>query len=163
MASAKSRQRPSPAAPGAERLARVTQVAFVLALAMVLARATMSEMLRDPMSTAVGIRMPGPATSIGIDLLLCVPALLVLGRRVADPAYALRWSWSLPVMGAAGAWAALSVAWSADKFAAAVGAANLVGSMALLWAMVQLVRSWLRLRIVAGAAAAVVGHGLAHN
>jgi len=138
----------------------VTGLAFVLALALVIARGTMDEVLRDPFEPRPGMeaspRAPGPATSLGLDLLCAAPALLVLARRVIDPTFALRASWAHLLLLGAGAWAACSVAWAGDKFAALVASSNLVASALLLWAMSQLVRSWLRLRMVAGAAAAVL-------
>ena len=53
-------------------------------------------------------------------------------------------------MAALGAWAVLSTLWSADKFAALVSSVNLLAAMAALWAAAQVVRSWLRLRVLAG-------------
>jgi O-antigen ligase/tetratricopeptide (TPR) repeat protein len=116
----------------------------------------MSEVLRDPLPVAPGAelagREPGPVTSLGIDLLLCVPALLVLARRSADSGYVLRGRWSVALWGAVALWAAASTLWASDRFAAAVGAAHLVGAAALLWAGAQLVRSWRRLRFLIAAA-----------
>jgi O-antigen ligase len=131
----------------------MTQAAFGLALAMVIARCTLLEALRDAFSVTPGTKPyplgPGPASSLALDLLCCVPALLILLRRVVDKGYVLRWSGSqillLPLIG----WMALSIRWADDKFAAMISTANFVGAMALLWAACQLVRSWLRLRMVA--------------
>jgi len=138
-----------------DRWSVVTHVAFVLAVGLAVARTTITEYLRAPMDISPGAelapRAPGPATSLGIDLLLCVPALLVLARRVGDPSYRLRHFWSAALAGGLALWTAASVGWSADKFAALVGAADLIGSLAMLWAAAQLVRTWLRLRIVAAA------------
>src|SRR4051812_30265840 len=73
---------------------KLTQAAFVLAVAVVIARATMSEVVRDPFPITPGAdptpRAPGPTTSLVLNLLLCVPALLVLLRRVMDPEFRLR-------------------------------------------------------------------------
>lgn len=135
---------------------RLTQVAFLWALVVVCARAMMLESLRDPFDPLPGgeaaPRIIGPASSLLLDLLCCAPALLVLGRRLIDPTYVIRWSWSHLAMGALAAWMALSVAWAGDKFAALVQAASFISALVLLWSATQLVRSWGRLRLVAAAA-----------
>ena len=134
--------------------ARLTQVAFVLALAVVFARATMLETVRDPFDVVYGAdaapRAPGPAASLVLDLLCCLPALLVLTRRLVDPCYNLRFAWSHVAFALFALCAAVSSFWAADKFVALVTGAHIVAAAALLWATAQLVRSWLRLRLVAG-------------
>jgi O-antigen ligase len=145
----------------------LTQWAFALALAVVLARCTMLEALRESFAITPGTKPyplgPGPASSLALDLLCCVPALLVLARRAVDRNYVLRWSWSqvllLPLIG----WMALSIRWADDKFATMVSTANFVGAMALLWAAGQLVRSWLRLRTVAAIAFGLLLLSLAYG
>lgn len=132
----------------------LTHLAFALALALMIARAMMSETIRDafdvvPSSTAAP-RGPGPASSLFLDALCCLSALLVLLRRAIDRQYILRLTWSHALFIALAFWATLSVAWATDKFTAIVSAAHVVAAAAMLWAMTQLVRSWLRLRIVAG-------------
>ncbi len=58
----------------------LTQIAFVLAISAVCARAMVLEVLRDPFDlmtgSSVGPRQCGPGCSIWLDLLCCVPALL---------------------------------------------------------------------------------------
>ena len=131
----------------------LTQVAFALALAIVIARCTILEALRDAFAVTPGTKPyplgPGPASSLALDLLCCVPALLVLLRRAMDKGYVLRCTWSQILLAPLIGWMALSIRWADDKFAAMVSTANFVGAMALLWAASQLVRSWLRLRMVA--------------
>jgi O-antigen ligase len=75
--------------------------------------------------------------------------LLVVLRRVLDREYVLRWTWSHVLLAAFALWGCLSPLWAGDAFAAMIGSAHLVGLAALLWAGAQLVRSWLRLRLVA--------------
>src|SRR5438046_9979564 len=92
--------------------ARFTQFAFLLALAIVIARATITEQLRDstdvvPLTTGqvAAPKAAGPATSLTLDLLACVPAMIVLVRRVIERrGYALRMSSSLALLGAFALW-----------------------------------------------------------
>jgi tetratricopeptide (TPR) repeat protein len=135
---------------------RLTQFAFLLAIILVIVRATMSEVVRDeilPIPNTTGTPMtPGPATGLFLDLLFCLPALLVLVRRFVDSSYALRFAWSHVAMLLLGAWTLLSVTWASDKFIAIVNAAHWAAALVLLWAASQLVTSWLRLRILGGVA-----------
>src|SRR3954453_2829456 len=132
----------------------LTHVAFILVIALVFARCTFLETVRDPVEPRPNMdmapRAPGVTASLVLDLLCCLPALLVLTRRVIDRTYVLRRSWTHALFGALALWAVLSPIWAADKFDAAVTAPHLLAAAAMLWAMTQLVRSWLRLRIVAG-------------
>ncbi len=132
----------------------LTQIAFVLSVALVIARMMMLESLHDPLDALEATTQPpracGPAGSVVLDLLCCVPALLVLLRRVVDKAYIIRLSWAEALLGAFAAWALLSPIWAANKSQAMVLSLHLVAAAALFWATAQLVRSWLRLRIVAG-------------
>ena len=143
-------------APTTTRLELLTRVAFYLALVVVAARVGMQETLRDPLPIGPGSlaapKAAGPATSLFFDLLCCVPALLILLRRVMDSTYVLRWGWSHLLMGALGIWGVASRFWAADKFAAMVSSADLAAGFVLIWAATQLVRSHARLRIVAGLA-----------
>lgn len=133
----------------------LTRAAFLLALALVIARATFGESLRDPFTPAPGAEAPprgaGPAATLVLNLLACVPALLVLARRALDRSLRLRGSWATCFMAFLAAWALLSTFWAGDRFAAVVSASTLAAAVALLWAGSQLVRSWRRLRLVAGA------------
>src|SRR5438045_111942 len=76
----------------------LTQPAFVLAVALVLCRGMMNEVIRPDSNPAPGVvaapQVPGPATSLGLDLLCCLPALLLLARRAFDPNFSLLTSWS---------------------------------------------------------------------
>jgi len=134
----------------------LTQIAFGLALAVVVARCMAMETIRDPLPVSVGSTpVPlgtGADSSLILDLLCGLPAILVLVRRCTDKTYRLRGSWSLALLLPLVAWMGLSVKWADDKFACIVSACNFAGAMALLWAMTQLVRSWMRLRMVAGLA-----------
>jgi O-antigen ligase len=145
-----------PAVAGRARtdwLGRLTEAAFLLALVVVGARALAHEFLRDtfevlPSSPFVP-SAPGPAASLLMDLLCCLPAVLVLVRRAIDRAYVVRVAWSHLPMALLAGWMALSTLWAADRFAAFINAANFISALVLLWSMTQLVRSWLRMRIVA--------------
>jgi O-antigen ligase len=133
----------------------LTQLAFILAIGLTLARGMNQESVREPFSalesSTPAPRACGAAGSMVLDLLMCLPALLVLLRRVLDKNYIVRFTWAEALLCAFAGWAVLSVAWAGDKFDALVESSHLVAAAALFWAMAQLVRSWLRLRIVAGA------------
>lgn len=169
MARSKKSKPPEPYhEPSAGRFVWLTRAAFVLSAALVLARSTMLETLRNPLEVYPGAEPvpqgPGAATSLILDLLCCMPALLVLARRAIDTTYSLRFAWSFVPLALLGLWTACSVAWAGDKFAAAVGAFHWVAACAFLWAAAQLVRDWLRLRLVAafcvGLLLVQVGQGL---
>jgi O-antigen ligase/cytochrome c-type biogenesis protein CcmH/NrfG len=134
----------------------LTQVAFALGLAIVIARLTTVEMLRDPWPIVPGAeavpRGPGPATGLVLDLLSLLPAILVLARAAVDRDFQLACRWSFVSMFALGAWAVISTKWADDKFAAVVTGSHLLASFCLLWAFAQLVRDWTRFRVVAGIA-----------
>ncbi len=133
----------------------LTQVAFVLAIALVVARGFMLETLRDAFDLSAGTLIApkgcGPAGSVVLDLLCCLPAILVLLRRVLDKTYIVRFTWAEGLLALFAAWALLSTLWAGDKFQALVLAFHLIATASLFWAMAQLVRSWMRLRLVAGA------------
>ena len=139
---------------------RLTQAAFFLSLVLVIARAAMQETFRGDALPAPGSpaapATPGPATSLLLDLLCCLPALLVLARRLVDSNFALRLAWSHLLMFMLAAWTLASVLWSSDKFAAAVAAFHWVAAIGLLWSTSQLVRSWVRLRLVVATAFGVL-------
>lgn len=143
-----------------ELAAWLTRVAFVLSLGLVIARATMMEVLRDPMNITAGAsavpRGPGPGTSLVFDLLAWTPALLVLGRAMIDRAFSVRFTWAHALLAALAVWAMLSTLWSADRFAAAVSAFHFVSAAVFLWSASQLVRSWQRLRLVGGVCAGLL-------
>lgn len=128
----------------------LTQIAFVLALALVLARATTGDFSKnrsEPLTSAAP-RVGGPAASIGLDLLCCLPAILILSRRVSDRTYVLRWSWSVAGLAALALLGLASTIWASNKFWAMLSGFHLMAALAMLWAASQLVRSWLRFRMV---------------
>lgn len=124
----------------------LTQIAFGLLIALVLARATM---LEAPSQAGETVRGAGPTASLVLDLLCCVPAFLILTRRLFDRTYVVRWTWSFVLMGLLALWMALSVRWSAGRFQAATSASHVIAGLVVLWSAAQLVRSWQRLRLVA--------------
>src|SRR5688500_3976963 len=92
----------------------LTQIAFVTALGLMVARGTISSTTRSAGEAIVANapRGAGAASGLGLDLLCCVPAILILARRVADREYVLRAAWAvLPLAGLA-AWGLLSVIWA---------------------------------------------------
>jgi O-antigen ligase len=136
--------------------ALATRVASVLMLGVMVARATTTDVVREAWAATPGSPAggsgAGPCTSLVLDLLSAVPALLVLARRAFDRDYRLvarRSHWLL--LGLAG-WMAASAGWADDRFAAVVSAGSFIGGACLLWAASQLVRSWDRLRVVAAVA-----------
>ena len=76
---------------GSGSLAWITDVALFMTVALVLARGMMLETLRDAFQVEMGSqpvpRGPGAATSVILDLLCGLPALLVLLRASLDPAF----------------------------------------------------------------------------
>ena len=131
----------------------LTWIALGLALALLIARGTMQEFLREPFDVRPGSqampRSAGPATSIGLDLLCCLPALLVLLRRSIDKSQTLRSPLSFIPLALLTGWMLLSTSWAADQFGALVTACHWAAAMAMLWAAAQLVRDWVKLRLVA--------------
>src|SRR4051794_31235438 len=134
----------------------LTQAAFVIIVALVLARATMLETLRDPFEASPSAepvpRSFGAGPAVVLDWLAFVPALFIVARSLLDRSYALRLAPSVALLIALALWAAMSPFWSNDRFVAVVGAAHFAGGVAILWAMSQLVRTWQRLRLVMAAA-----------
>src|SRR5256885_6452727 len=130
-------QSTAPAAPLPPRGLWLTRAAFVLTAALVVARSTMLETLRNPLDILPGAepvpRGPGAGSGVVLDLLACLPALLVLARRAIDPAYALRFAWSLVPMALLALWTVASVAWAGDRFAAAVSGFHWLAACVLLW------------------------------
>jgi O-antigen ligase/tetratricopeptide (TPR) repeat protein len=142
--------------PAIDWRAMLTQIGFGLALALVAGRCMVMETVRDPFDVRVGgsptVLGAGANTSVVLDLLCCLPAILVLARRCLDKTYTIRWSVSLLLLAPVAAWMALSVKWADDKFADVISTCNFLAALALLWSMAQFVRSWARLRIVAAVA-----------
>lgn len=138
----------------------LTRAAFGMSLAVVLARATMLEVLRDPLDVAAGAqaapRGPGPAAGLVLDLLAWAPALLVLARGAIDRSFRVRLSWAGGLMLLLGAWTVLSTTWADDKFAALVSGFHFLSAAVFVWSASHLVRSWRRPRLVAGACFALL-------
>jgi tetratricopeptide (TPR) repeat protein/predicted membrane protein len=131
---------PRPGAPG------LCQLALIILVSVVIARATMLEGLRDPFGVSPNSqpypRGAGPAAGLVLDLLCCVPALLLLPRP----------SLSCVLYLLLGLWTAASVLWADDQFAAAVCAAHVIAAVAVLWAAARIVTDWRRFRLVAAIA-----------
>jgi len=131
----------------------LTQWAFVMMVALVIARALMAEVLRDAFDAVPkgesSPRGPGAATSLVLDMLSWVPAMLVLVRRVIEKDYTIRLRASHVLIGLFALWAVVSTLWASDKFAALVTGVHMLTAAIVIWSTTQLVRSWLRLRLVA--------------
>ena len=141
------------AAPPPPPTPRLHTVALVILLSTVVGRAVMMQNLRDPFNVAPGSQpyptsSAGPAAAIVLDLLCCVPGLLILLSRTLDRKSLTAPSWAARLFGALAALALASGFWAADKFAAVIGAADLVAAFAVLWAAAQLVRGWGPFRLV---------------
>jgi O-antigen ligase/tetratricopeptide (TPR) repeat protein len=134
----------------------ITRVAFTLTLALVIARALMSETIRSGFDVVPNgmpaPASPGPGATLFLNALCCLPALLVLARRALERQYTLRWTISQVLLALLALWSAASVAWSADRYTALINASTLIAAAVLVWSTQQLVRSWTRLRLVAGVA-----------
>jgi hypothetical protein len=137
----------------------IDRLALLIALAVVIARCTMLETIREPLEMTAGAaaspRGAGATSGLVLSLLAAVPALLVLLRRMIDPTFAIHRTFAIAGLMLAGGWAVASALWAADAFAALLGAFNWLSAMTLAWAVAQLVRGPSRRRLVAG-----VGVGL---
>src|SRR5688500_17864927 len=71
-----------------DRWAWLTHAAFALSIGLVIARATILEIFRNPADVVPGggpePRGAGATTTLLLNLLCCLPAILVLARRVLD-------------------------------------------------------------------------------
>lgn len=134
---------------------RLTQAAFVISLALVCCRLLMGESIRNSSDLSAGgaraPASPGAACGIVLDLLFCIPALLVLARRAFDDHFRLLFFWSYLPMALLALLTALSPLWAADRFAAAVSASHVCCALIFIWSSSQLLRSWIHLRLTAGA------------
>jgi O-antigen ligase len=150
----------------------ISRVALGLAIALVVARATMTQQLRDPFDVQPGSQVKAPrvlgaAGSVLLDLLMCVPAVLVLVRSSVDRTYMISFT-RVHLFGfALAAWIVISTFWASDRFAAAVEATHWGAAIVLLWAISQLVDSWTRLRLVAaacfGTLLVLTAHGMVYR
>lgn len=146
--------------------ARVTTFALALALGLVLARCMMQEGLHEPPplpGQEILLRSPGAMATTVLDLLSFLPAVLVAGRALFDERFKLRWPMSVGVLALLAIWAIVSMAWAADRYAAAVSAGKLLGGAAIAWAVVQCVRDWRTFRIIAACAGGLLAVLLAHS
>ncbi len=132
---------------------RINWFAFGLVLSLVITRGTMQEFLREPFEVLPGSDIvphaAGPTASLGLDLFCCIPALLVLSRRLIDKSIPLRTPRSLIPLALLSGWMLLSTVWAADKFGALITACHWSAAMAMLWTAMQLVTDWRKLRLVA--------------
>src|SRR5277367_2595125 len=99
----------------------ITRIALGIAIALVVARATMTQMLRDPFEAQPGTlpapRGLGAAGSVLLDLLMCLPAILVLVRSAIDRSCLISFT-RVHVLGfALAAWIVMSTFWASDRFA----------------------------------------------
>ena len=160
VAAAAAKAPPRAGEPAGRWPVMISRFAFILTLALVIARALMSETVRESLDVTPGGMAapagPGAAATLFLNALCCLPAILVLVRRAVERPFVLRWTWSQVLLALLAVWAALSVAWSADKFTAVVSASTLVAAAVLVWSTAQLVRSWTRLRLVAGVCAGLL-------
>lgn len=135
---------------------RLTQAAFFISLVLVICRMTMQEVFRGDAPPLPGGQVEpafaGPTTGLVLDLLACLPALLVVARRLVDARFTLRLAWSHLAMLLLAGWTVASVLWASDKFAAAIQSAHWSSALVLLWSTSQLVNSSLRLRLLASVA-----------
>ena len=144
------------AASNRDPLAPITLVAFVLMLALVAARCTFSEWAGEVSTvanTGVDTGGPGVTTTIVLNGLCLLPALLVLVRRAIDAQYVLRWQPAHVAMFGLVGWITASAIWASNKPDALLSASTWWAAAAVLFAAGQLVRSWARLRPVLGLAA----------
>lgn len=147
---------PSPNRPTPTWILRLDQFALALSFAIVLARTTTLEAVRDPFDANPGVllgpRGPSAATMLLLNVLCAVPALLVLFRRVADRTFTLRRSLGNVLMIGLAVLAGVSFLWASDKFAAVVMGSTWAAALVLAWSISQLVRTWKRVRLAAGVA-----------
>lgn len=98
-------------------------------------------------------RAAGPGVGVVLDCIAMLLALLVFLRASVDRSWRLRQTWSVAPLALLALWALASTAWASDKFAAAVSGSAWLGAAATVFVFAQTVRTWARLRIVAGVAA----------
>lgn len=129
---------------------------ILVGMSVVIARATMLETVYEQQLPLPGQAAPplgaGPAASIALSFLACVPALIALARRAIDRSFVLTHATTHVFMLALAGWAVLSPFWAGDQFAAMTGSITLFGALALIWGMAQLIRDWGRFRLAVGVA-----------
>ncbi len=133
---------------------KLSAIALTLAMSLVLARGMLLEVIREAFSVTPGqdlvLRAPAAATSVVLDLLCYLPALIVCARAVFDERFKLRWSASVAFLAGLGVLAIASIFWSADRFAAGVSSSRLLAGAVILWSIIQTVRSWASFRMFCG-------------
>ncbi len=138
----------------------LNRIALVLTLAILIARLTMLETLRDPSAvspnTSIPPRAPGANTSVLLDWLSLLPAVLICLRAGLFSRLALVGSAAAVALAGVAAWAVLSTAWAGDKLAAVVGAFHLVSLATVFWTILQLTRDWLSLRLLAAVSVGIL-------
>lgn len=138
----------------------LTRIAFGGAIVLVIARALLPQYLRDteplaPLATGEPLptRAAGPAVGVILDSLTLLLAVFVLLRATMDREWRLLRTWSILPLALVALWAFASTAWASDKFAAAASASTWLAAAGLVFVFAQTVRTWSRLRVVAGIAA----------
>jgi len=135
---------------------RLTLVALIVALTVVIGRSTFVEASReriDPSSQGQPApREAGVTSGLVCDLIAGAAALIALAARAARPGEVNRSSLACVLGTLLGVWAAASFLWADDKFAAIVHAADLLAAMCVIWTAAQCVTTSTRLRLVAAAA-----------
>ena len=146
-------RQPQPAAPAGGAALWLDVAAMFIAVAIVIARSTMLETLRDPFEITSDShpfpRGQGPTAALVLDLLTCIPALLILLNRVLHADVKPRRSLACVFSALLAAWILVSTIWSDDKFAALVTGAHFAAALCLLWSLSQTTTTWPRFRLVA--------------
>lgn len=144
----------------------LSTAAFALAAGIVLARCMINEIIRDPFDITPGAeaipRSPGAITCVVLTVLSTIPPLLVILRAWLDSEFRLIRSWSHMLFGLLALWAMASAFWASDSFLSGVTSGGLLAAALLGWTMTQTVRSWARLRILAGLGVGLLLVLLAH-
>ncbi len=139
----------------------------MLLLGLVVARASMLEILREPFDPSPGAsatpRGAGAAAGLILDCLSLLPAALLLLRRLIDPDFRLIAAWTAIPLLMLGAWAIASTLWAGDRFAAMVWGTHLFSAAIILWTAAQWCRSWMRLRLVGGVCFGLLLAMIAHS
>ncbi len=125
---------------------------LILTAGVVIARATMLEIVREPQTTASTALPSGPGatTSLMLSLVACLPALFLLLRRAFSGSYRFVNPMTVYIGLTLGALALASTFWASDQFAALIGASTFFSALVLIWSTAQLVRTWGRFRLVIG-------------
>lgn len=149
----------------------IDRLSLLWVTAIVIARCTLQETLRDPLEVLPGA--PGPPRSVGpsatmvLNLLACVPAILLIVRSALSRRPAVKPHWAGRVAAALSCWMALSVLWADDQFAAIVGASTFIAAAGVLWTVSNCLRTWGDIRFIGsvliGLLFVLVGQGLQHR